>query len=51
MTISTTKSVKSSTAFFDKMQNEVRTVMTDLKAEKSLKKKSKKNVNVAALKL
>ena len=45
------KSVKSSTAFFDKMQNEVRSITSDLKAEKSLKKKSKKNINVAALKL
>ena len=45
-----TKSVKTSSAFFDKMQNEVRSVMSDIKAEKS-KKKSKKNVNVAALKL
>ena len=45
------KSVKSSTAFFDKMQNEVRSITSDLKAEKSLKKKSKKNINVAVLKL
>ena len=45
------KAVKSSTAFFDKMQNEVSTIMSDIKAERLKKRSKKKNVNVAALKL
>ena len=44
------KAVKSSKAFFDKMQNEVNTIVSDIKAEKS--KKKQKNVrNSASLKL
>lgn len=43
------KSVKSSKTFFDKMQNEVQGIVSDIKAEKH--KKMKKNVNAAALKL
>ena len=43
------KGIKSSKAFFDKMQNEVQGIVSDIRAEKS--KKKNKNINVAALKL
>ena len=43
------KGIKSSKAFFDKMQNEVQGIVSDIRAEKS--KKKSKNINVAALKL
>jgi len=44
------KGMKSSKAFFDKMQNEVQGIVSDIKAEK-VKKKKNKHINVAALKL
>ena len=44
------KATKSSKAFFDKMQNEVQGIVSDIKAEK-LKKKKNKQTNVATLKL
>ena len=37
--------------YIDKMQNEVSTIMSDIKAERLKKRSKKKNVNVAALKL
>ena len=45
------KAVKSSKAFFDKMQNEVNTIVSDMKAEKSTKKRQKGLKNSASLKL
>ena len=45
------KAVRSSSAFFDKMQNEVNSIVSDMKSEKSKKSKKKGNLNVAALKL
>lgn len=47
------KAVKSSSAFFDKMQNEVTGIVGELKAEKARKTRKQKgqHVNVAALKL
>ena len=44
------RAVKSSTAFFDKMQNEVQSIMSDIKADKKNKTKNKKN-NAASFKL
>ncbi len=44
------KSVKSSKTFFDKMQNEVQSIVGEMKAEKK-RKKVKGNFNAAALKL
>lgn len=45
------KSVKSSKAFFDKMQNEVQSIVSDIKADKMKKKKNSGHINAAALKL
>ena len=45
------KGMKSSKAFFDKMQNEVNTIVSDMKAEKSTKKRQKGLKNSASLKL